>query len=83
MPRLMKLLGANNMVKLLRLDEVYAMLTEIYPNRTVIIGIELKSHVVYGVRRKPYMEISVWIGDDIDVDGDRVAKSELKNFLIN
>ena len=67
------------MVNPIRFDEIFRMLIELYPNRTVHLGIDLKSHLLYGVRRKLSYEISVWLGDDV-VDGEVIHRAELKTF---
>ena len=67
-------------MNIINIHELYTDLCNIYPNRTVIIGMEINGHVLYGVRRKPNIEINVWIGDLVDEQGRQIKKSELKRF---
>ena len=49
-------------MNIISIDQIYKLLIELYPQRTVTIGIDLSGHVVYGVRRERVIEFNVWIG---------------------
>lgn len=67
------------MLKIISIDAIYQKLCQIYPQRTITIGLDISGHVLYDVRQPTTIEISVFIGNEWN-GYRKVKSSEFRKF---